>query len=200
MFSHEGETQLKTSDKNAEIINSALELLTEQGFHGAPMSLIAKKAGVAAGTIYCHFSGREALINEVYRHVESKVISAAFDNLDNSSPLREQFLKTGTALLRYFIANPLYFRYIEQYHNSPYGISLRKNRLLGQADTQDVFEELFRKGVASGVLKKLPVAALFALAFGPMIFLARDHIIGLAPLNDDEITRCIEACWDSVKE
>ncbi len=174
--------------------------MTEQGFHGVPMSLIAKKAGVAAGTIYCHFPGREALINEIYRQVEIKMVAAVVNDRDRSCPLRDQFIRTGTALLRYFIANPLYFRYMEQYHNSPYGISLRRDRLLGQAGNQGVFEEMFQKGSVDGLLKDLPISALFSLAFGPMIFLARDHIIGLAPLNNDEITRCIEACWDSIKK
>jgi len=58
--------------------------MVEQGFHGAPMALIAQKAGVAAGTIYCHFSGREALINEIYRQIEGKVTAAVFDALDRS--------------------------------------------------------------------------------------------------------------------
>lgn len=174
-------------------------MLAEQGFHGAPMSLIAKRAGVAAGTIYCHFSGREELINEIYRQAEDKVTAAVTTAIDSSWPLREQFIGAGTALLGYFIANPLCFRYIEQYHNSPYGISLRKDRLLGHSGNQNVFEELFRKGVSTGILKNLPVSTLFALAFGPMIFLARDHITGIAPLNDDAITRCIEACWDSIR-
>ncbi|MBW6486067.1 MAG: hypothetical protein K0B01_07985 [Syntrophobacterales bacterium] len=31
---------LKTSDKRREIINAALKLMAEQGFHGAPMAMI----------------------------------------------------------------------------------------------------------------------------------------------------------------
>ncbi|MGK2905024.1 MAG: helix-turn-helix domain-containing protein, partial [Desulfuromonadales bacterium] len=31
---------------------AAIELLAEQGFHGAPMAQIASHAGVATGTIY----------------------------------------------------------------------------------------------------------------------------------------------------
>ncbi|HLA27163.1 MAG TPA: helix-turn-helix domain-containing protein [Syntrophales bacterium] len=43
---------MKDLDKRGEIIQAALELIAEQGFHGAPMALIADKAGVGAGTIY----------------------------------------------------------------------------------------------------------------------------------------------------
>ncbi|MHB8090302.1 MAG: TetR/AcrR family transcriptional regulator [Syntrophales bacterium] len=190
---------LKTSDKRREIINAALELMAEQGFHGAPMAMIAQRAEVAAGTIYCHFVSREALITEVYSEVEKKVVAAIAENDDQSRPLREQFIFAGARLLSYFIANPVDFRYIEQYHNSPYGASHRKDRLLGQADNRNPFQKLFQEGVARKILKDLPVNSLFALAFGPMIFLARDHIIGLALLDEELIAKCIEACWDSIK-
>ncbi|MHB8828709.1 MAG: TetR/AcrR family transcriptional regulator [Syntrophales bacterium] len=190
---------MRKADKRKEIIKAALELIAEQGFHGAPMAMIAKKAGIAAGTIYCYFPGREALINEIYSDVEDNVIAAVFRDCDHSSSLREQFIQTGTALLRYFIDNPIYFRYIEQYHNSPYGASLRKDRLLGHSSKENIFEGLFREGIANRIVKDLKINNLFSLAFGPMIFLARDHLLGLAPLDEDAISKCIEACWDSIR-
>jgi AcrR family transcriptional regulator len=42
-------------DKRDEIIRAALELIAEQGFHGAPMAMIAVHDGVGAGTIYRYF-------------------------------------------------------------------------------------------------------------------------------------------------
>ncbi len=36
-------------DKRHEIMRAALDLFAEQGFHGAPMALIAERAGVGAG-------------------------------------------------------------------------------------------------------------------------------------------------------
>jgi len=46
---------MKNSDKREEIMQAALELIAEHGFHGAPMAMIAEKAGVGAGTIYRYF-------------------------------------------------------------------------------------------------------------------------------------------------
>ncbi len=42
-------------DKRDEIVQAALELIAEHGFHGAPMAMIAERAGVGAGTIYLLF-------------------------------------------------------------------------------------------------------------------------------------------------
>jgi AcrR family transcriptional regulator len=43
---------MKKPDKRDIVIQAALELIAEKGFHGAPMSMIAEKSGVAVGTIY----------------------------------------------------------------------------------------------------------------------------------------------------
>jgi TetR/AcrR family transcriptional regulator, repressor of fatR-cypB operon len=190
---------LKGPDKRREIIQAALELIAEHGFHGAPMSMIAEKAGVAAGTIYLYFSSKDSLINEMYVEIEEDAIKAVNKGYDCTQSIREKFIYLGTKLLKHFIEKPLHFRYIEQYHNSPYGVSLRRDKILGQSGSRNLFNEIFIEGVSRQTLKDLPMPALFALAFGPMIFLARDHILGLALLDEDMITRSIEACWDSIK-
>ena len=51
-------------DKRTDILQSALELIAERGFHGAPISEIAQKANVAAGTIYRYFENKDLLIKE----------------------------------------------------------------------------------------------------------------------------------------
>ena len=88
---------------------------------------------------------------------------------------------------------------MEQYYNSPYGASMRRDRLLGKSDNRYIFKDLFEQGISQQVLKDLPILVLFALAFGPMLALARDHILGFAILDDTLIVQSIEACWDGIK-
>lgn len=49
------------------VINAALELFTTRGYHVTTTPEIAKKAGVAEGTIYRHFDSKRDLLNELYR-------------------------------------------------------------------------------------------------------------------------------------
>jgi AcrR family transcriptional regulator len=187
------------SDKREEILHAAMELIAEHGFHGAPMAMIAEKANVAAGTIYRYFENKDVLITELYRDLEGKIKGLILKGYSTESPIRERFLHLNRGLFRYFIAFPLHFRYVEQFHNSPYGVVCRRDKILGEADNQDVFKELFEDGLAQNVVKDLPILILFSLAFGPLLAVIRDHILGFIDLNDTLIEQTTEACWDGVK-
>jgi TetR/AcrR family transcriptional regulator, repressor of fatR-cypB operon len=187
---------MKKLDKRSEIIQAALDLIVERGFHGTSMAMIAEKAEVGAGTIYHYFESKEALIKELYQELEEKVMVTLWEGNPISKPIRERFIHLWTALLKYFIAHPLYFRYIEQYHNSPYGVSLRRDKM---TDDRDIFKNLFEEGIAQQVIKGLPLSMLFALAFGPLVALARDHTLGFVILGDTLIAEFVEACWDGIK-
>lgn len=180
-------------------MQAALELIAERGFHGAPMSEIAEKAGVAAGTIYRYFESKEVLITELHRELEEKMMAFLQKGYPAKRPLRERFLYLIRALLRYMIAQPLHFRYMEQYFNSPYGISMRRDRVLGKPGSHDVLMDVFQIGIEQQVLKELPRVVLFALAFGPLISLMRDHALGFVALEEPLIEEITEACWDAIK-
>jgi len=198
LFAGEDKT-MTTPDKRNEIIQAALELIAEKGFHGAPMAMIAEKSGVAVGTIYRYFENKDVLINALYHELEEMLMATLQTDYSAEKPFRERFLLIGTTILRYFISFPVHFRYLEQYHNSPYGVSLRRDRLLSNVDDVDIVKQLFTQGIAQQVLKDFPLAVLFDLAFGPLVALARDHILGFIVLDDALITRTVEACWDGVK-
>ncbi len=190
---------MKKFDKRSEIIQAALDLIVEYGFHGASMAMIAEKAVVGAGTIYHYFESKEALINELYKELEEKVLAALQEGYPISKPIRERFIHIGTTLLKYFILHPLYFRYIEQYHYSPYGVSLRRDRILGKDGDHNIFKDFFEEGITQQVIKDLPLSMLFALSFGPLVALARDHTLGFVLLDNTSIEKIVEACWDGIK-
>ena len=62
-------------DKRNLILDTTLSLLSENGFHGTPISLIAEKANIGAGTIYRYFKNKEELINELFIEIKRRIIN-----------------------------------------------------------------------------------------------------------------------------
>jgi len=190
---------MKNSDKREEILRAALELIAEHGFHGAPMAMVAERAGVGAGTIYRYFEGKDALIAEIFAELEKKLVEYLLPGYSLDRPLRERFIYLSSMIIRYFMDNAIHFRFIEQYMNSPYGVTLRRERLLGEARDIDLFRNLLQEGIDRRELKDLPLAMHFALAFGPIVSLLRDHILGFLALDDALIRKVVKACWDGIR-
>ncbi|MFG2603435.1 TetR/AcrR family transcriptional regulator [Streptomyces sp. NPDC048514] len=75
------------AQRNRErILEVALAELTHCA--DAPLSVIAKKAGVGQGTFYRNFPNREALVLEIYRHEMQQVADSAAHLLATRDPER----------------------------------------------------------------------------------------------------------------
>jgi AcrR family transcriptional regulator len=196
---HSQELQMEIHDKRCAIIRATLDLVAEQGFHGTPMAAVAKRAGVAAGTIYHYFASKDVLINEINHYLEERFFAAVMAKYPEGDSVRNRFLHIGNVLVRYCIEAPLEFRFLEQFHNSPFGVDHRREKLFGTKD-KDVITELFTEALETGIVKDLPLPVLFALAFGPLLDICRDHILHFIELDDPLIIRCGEACWDALKK
>ena len=79
---------MEKTDKRCAIVRATLDLVAEQGFHGAPMALVAERAGVAAGTIYRYFESKDVLINEVYHYLEERFFEAVMEGYPEDDPVR----------------------------------------------------------------------------------------------------------------
>src|SRR5258706_16287884 len=96
-----GGSSMSIKDKQTTIFQAALELIAERGFHGAPMSLVAQRAGVSAGIIYHYFASKEELIHELFRHVEADFSRALLVGSPQSLPLAEAFTQVWLNAYRF---------------------------------------------------------------------------------------------------
>ncbi|MBU5613880.1 TetR/AcrR family transcriptional regulator [Geomonas azotofigens] len=183
--------------KREDIIKAAIELISARGFHDAPMAMIAERANVAAGTIYRSFESKDDLIVKTYATVEQRMIASITEDYPERESLHERFRHLCVKVVRYFLASPMEFRFIEQFLNSPYGVSTRNQRL---NDDTRILTTLFREGQRQQVIKSLPLPVLTALVFGPLIQMCRDHILGFFALDEEAVNTTVEACWDAIRQ
>jgi len=190
---------MRVAGKKEEIMQAALEIIAEQGFHSSPIAEIAARAEVAAGTIYRYFESKEVLISELRRELENEISAALLKDYPADRPLQDRFHHILRGLIGHFIGNPLHFRYLEQYFNSPYGVALRREMLCGDPKDGDILLNLFDEGLDLRLLRALPKPVLLAMAMGPMLLLMRDHVLGFVVLDDKLVSQVTEASWAAIK-
>lgn len=188
--------EAKNTDKGMRIMQATMELVAQQGLHGCPTSKIAEKAGVGMGTLYRYFENKDLLINETHRSVKSELNSLVFQDDAESLPVRERYLRIFNNLALYMIDHPNVFKFLEQYYNSPYGTS--KKRELDSVEHRP-FNDLLNHAKERQIIRNLENPVLFAFAFAPIMFMIKDHLAGFIKLSEEMIQQVVEASWDALK-
>jgi AcrR family transcriptional regulator len=75
-------------ERRDAILAAALDVFAAQGFAAARLDDVAKRAGVAKGTIYLHFADKETLFQELIRAQLSPVVGGVIHASHADIPLR----------------------------------------------------------------------------------------------------------------
>lgn len=183
-------------NKKKAILESSLTLIKEHGFHGTPMSQIAKNACVAAGTIYHYFDSKDDLIKELFIYAKDKLAKAIIREDDCSLSYRERFLNYWVSQCSFFINNENVLYFLEQYINSPYAKLFR-----------DQESQLFRnrvrpfiqEGIDSGKIRALEYELLGPIIHGSIVAAAKIHLSGRQIFTRDRLYGIAEVVWDGIK-
>ena len=189
-------TKPAIADKRTVILDTMLSLITTNGFHATPMSLLAQQAGVSAGIIYHYFDGKETLINELYVVVKQRMGNALLATDNPQAGYQFRFFHFWQNLYTYFIENPKDFYFLEQYANSPYILQQTKENNQQAYLPVILFLE---EGRQQGLLKNLPVELITALTYGAVVATAKLHLSGDLSITPMYLQAAVQASWDSVK-
>lgn len=181
-------------DKKQAIFESTLELIKDHGFHGAPMSLVAKNAGVAAGTIYHYFESKEELIYELYSYNRQQVKAVIVQSLEGGGPLKEKFFRVWISLYRFYVKQPNVLIFFEQFVNSPFNPDKYPNHFRGQLYT------FFEEGIKSGQLKPVKPELLLVTVLGSIVSAAKLHLFGKMALTKTDLDRIADILWIGMKK
>lgn len=72
------------NERKQIIMDAALEIFAELGFHNTSMNQIAKKAGISKGLIYNYFESKDELMSEIVKSAYTFILHRF--NLDNEKP------------------------------------------------------------------------------------------------------------------
>ncbi|MFH0733511.1 MAG: TetR/AcrR family transcriptional regulator [bacterium] len=183
-------------DKKEIIFNSTLKLITENGFDATPISLIAKDAGVASGTIYIYFKDKRTLINELYLQLKEQLTFAVINGYSKNLSIRVALELMYRNYLSFMLQNKPKFRFFEQFTSSPYIDKLTKEE--GLRIFYPVIE-IFEKAKRELIIKNIPNEIIYAQVFSPLSNLIRQQINGQFKFDEKTIEITFQVCWDAIK-
>ncbi|ALX48245.1 TetR/AcrR family transcriptional regulator [Lentibacillus amyloliquefaciens] len=82
----------KNKPKYNQIIEAAVEVIAENGYHASQVSKIARKAGVADGTIYLYFRNKEDILVSVFEEKMGQFIEKIARGISEKNNADEKLL------------------------------------------------------------------------------------------------------------
>jgi TetR/AcrR family transcriptional regulator, repressor of fatR-cypB operon len=115
----------RVDDKRRRILDAALAMFAERGYHGVAVPEVAVAAGVGIGTLYHYFEHKQQLVNEVYRDAKQRLRAALIDDLAAPDVLvpgavRTWFTALWTRLADFARREPDAFRFLEMQDHVAY--------------------------------------------------------------------------------
>lgn len=159
-----------TVNKRTIILESTLELVREHGIHGFPISEVAKRGGIAVGTIYHYFEGKDQLIQELYQYVVELIYQTALKEDDPAKSFQERYFIFWTNLVNLYHAKPSILTFFELYNNSSYRLEESKEK---KSKFYDWLFMFFDEGLKSGEIRPIDKEILAVLVLGNMHTSAR---------------------------
>jgi AcrR family transcriptional regulator len=174
------ESALATRRRN-EILEAALKVFSEKGYHAAKIEDIAAELNIGHGTFYRYFKNKL----DIFNHVVEDIIAMAADLVVNISPgeprtldeYREQLEAIGDGLFGLFRTNPEISRVL---FYEAFGINddEMQKRILEVFDIFGRYTEMYLKnGIEKGYLRENMHVRETALAINAALFEACKRVV-----------------------
>ncbi|ODT88465.1 TetR/AcrR family transcriptional regulator [Phenylobacterium sp. SCN 70-31] len=184
----------KDEAKAHDILRAALDEIQSVGLAGLSIEAVARRAGVATGTVYIYFKGKEALLEALYRQV--KLAFSDFVLRDDGLPLKATFFRMSKSYMDYVIQNNAEIVFVRQLANSPYMTDAsREVSALGARPVTALLE----RGKAEQLLKDLDTTWMMTFlseTLKAMAALAANMPMDQRLAFQDTVATL---CWDALK-
>lgn len=183
-------------DKRKAILEAALDLFAERGFHGTSVALIAEKAHVGAGTIYRYFTDKEVLVNVLFQEHKRDMVETLLSGLPQDLPPRRLFHELWHRMVRYSREKPKALMFLEFHHHSPY-LDEKSRELTNRGKEQ--FYQFFEACRRDQVTREAAPEILMSFVTGAFIGLEKAFMEGVIEPTPENEAAAEELCWDAIR-
>jgi AcrR family transcriptional regulator len=184
-------------NKKELLLNAALKLFVEHGFHGTATAKIAKEAGVANGTLFQYFKTKEELIIALFVNIKEEILEYTAEKSVANKGLKDEVKSHVISTVYWGLSNLAKFNYLQQFHSSPFLNTIAKKDLEKYIKPH---YNILEKGIQQNKLKPIPIDLMYALisnqTFGLHQFLTRTKLTKIKQQEIIEIT--FEMIWKMI--
>ena len=184
-------SQSNNTDKRQRILEAALKLFVELGFHATPTSKIAQEAGVANGTLFHYFKTKEELVVALYIDAKERLANYTIPYIKPSDDVKQRSKAVLVGALSWAMENRADFHFIEQFHTSPFLSLISPEEIKRQASFHLA---LIQEGIDAGLVKKMPVDFLYTIISSQMFGIYQ--YLAASPLTSEEQQEVISNSFD----
>src|SRR5215210_5993981 len=142
-------TRARAAAARERIVSAALTQLAEGGYASASVVAVARRAGVATGSVYRHFPSKGDLFAEVFRRASQREVDVLRSTGDRSEPVTRRLAAWVEAFVRRALAEPVRaYALIAE----PVDPAIEAERLTFRRAYADLFERALRDGMSAGEL------------------------------------------------
>jgi AcrR family transcriptional regulator len=187
----------KDDKKIEQIYTATLQLVIDKGLAGITMSEIAKEAGLATGTLYIYFKGKDELVNALFTSCRKASAEVYFKNYDAAEPFKIGFKTIWLNLLKYRVDKFQQAIFLDQCYHSPYITESNKEI------TRKLFQPLYKlmeRGKKEHLLKNIDTFLLLTYMVGTINEAVKHTRYNGKMLTKVMIEQMFGMCWDGIKE
>lgn len=186
----------KDEEKFRAIADATFTLVEQTGLSGLTMAAIARKAGLATGTLYVYFKSKEELVNALYAQAKTATAARVMHGDDPGAPFRSRFQRMWHNLLKNRLTHSAEVVFQEQYYNSPW--FSEANRDLSARLFKD-WIDMIEKARAQQILKDVPTMLLASSFMGSVRETAGLLRSGVLTDSEAHLAQAFGVCWDGIK-
>ena len=182
--------------KRQALVDATIKLVNEDGFHNAPMSKIAKTAGVSPATIYLYFENKQDLVNKVFIEVKEIFTTYIFEAYDKEMNVEEGFELIWRRISFFKLKQCKEAMFLMHCNFNP--IIDEKIRKEGIIHLQPLLD-LWQRGKEEGIIKPISNYLLFAYAITPLSTILMMQQLGIYTIKTSDIDEGYKVAWDAIR-
>lgn len=186
----------QVKDKRTAIMEAALKLFTERGFHGTSTAQISKEAGVATGTLFNYFPTKEDLINSLYFEVKGKLSRSMGKGIETESTFQERLRRLWSNSINWGVDDQEEFLFVGQFCSSPYITKYTREEVMKE---YIFLHNLVNEGIKTGEIKDFSpelTIAMFYQGNRAVVSLILDSNVALD--KDKLIEKGFQIIWNGL--